>query len=102
MKKFEFKETPVTEHQLEVFIILMEEAAEIQQRASKLIRFGPGEIQPGQPFTNVERLSWEVGDLMYMMQLAFKANLLDDTFIEEGKKSKEKQLKKFMKTIDDY
>lgn len=48
----------------ELLIILSEECNEVGQRAAKMQRFGINEIQPGQPHTNRERLSQEVGDLM--------------------------------------
>lgn len=43
---------------------LMEECAEVQQRASKMIQFGADETEPGQPFTNTERLREELNDLI--------------------------------------
>lgn len=43
--------------------VLMEECAEVAQRASKAIRFGVSERQPGQPFDNGKRLVDEVVDL---------------------------------------
>lgn len=42
---------------------LAEECAEIAQRVSKALRFGLDEIQPGQPFTNAERIAEELLDL---------------------------------------
>lgn len=50
-----------TEHLL---TILAEEAAEVAQRVSKALRFGTGEIQPGQPLTNAERIVHEFYDLL--------------------------------------
>lgn len=44
--------------------ILSEECAETAQRASKAIRFGLDEIQPGQDRTNAERLMEEYADLV--------------------------------------
>lgn len=43
--------------------VLAEECAEVAQRASKAARFGIDEIQPGQEFTNEERLWQEMNDL---------------------------------------
>lgn len=45
-----------------LLIKLIEEAAEIQQRATKMLRFGINEIQPGQEKENVERLFDELID----------------------------------------
>lgn len=40
-----------------------EEAVEISQRCTKAMRFGIDEVQPGQAFTNEERLWSKVTDL---------------------------------------
>lgn len=48
------------EHHL---ILLMEECAEVAHRASKQLRFGPNEVQPGQPLTNSARLRIELLDV---------------------------------------
>jgi NTP pyrophosphatase (non-canonical NTP hydrolase) len=43
--------------------ILMEECAEVAQRASKALRFGLTEVQTGQSLTNAERINEELLDL---------------------------------------
>ncbi|RDT14077.1 hypothetical protein, partial [Escherichia coli] len=43
--------------------VLSEECNEIAVRASKAIRFGLDEIQPGQSLTNAQRLALELDDL---------------------------------------
>ncbi len=43
--------------------IVAEECAEVAQRVSKALRFGLTEVQPGQPFTNAERIMVEFDDL---------------------------------------
>lgn len=55
-----------TEHLL---VILMEECAEVAQRASKAVRFGLAEIQPGQEKTNAQRLMDEVNDFIATYQM---------------------------------
>jgi NTP pyrophosphatase (non-canonical NTP hydrolase) len=55
-----------TEHLL---TIVAEECAEVAQRCSKALRFGLAEIQPGQPFTNAERIGMEYHDLVAAMIL---------------------------------
>lgn len=50
-----------TEHLLDV---LIEECAEVIQRATKAKRFGMWEIQPEQRQTNIERLIYELNDLV--------------------------------------
>ncbi len=49
------------EHLLTIFA---EECAEVAQRASKSKRFGDSEIQPGQLFTNGERVNVEYIELL--------------------------------------
>lgn len=46
------------------FLKLAEEAMEIAHRVAKLMQFGPGETEPGQPLTNAERVRLEMMDLM--------------------------------------
>lgn len=55
-----------TEH---LTIILMEECAEVAHRASKCLRFGPSEIQPGQNETNATRLVREIADLTSVVEM---------------------------------
>jgi hypothetical protein len=50
-----------TEHLL---VILMEECAEVAHRASKALRFGLAEVQPGQPLRNAKRIEHEFIDLV--------------------------------------
>lgn len=49
--------------------ILAEECSEVAQRASKAIRFGLLEIEPGQPKTNAERIMDELNDLIAVYQM---------------------------------
>lgn len=49
--------------------ILAEECAEVAQRASKAARFGLQEIQPGQEFTNAQRILHEYADLLTAVQM---------------------------------
>lgn len=49
--------------------ILAEECAEVAQRASKALRFGLGEIEPGQDKTNARRIMDEVNDFIAVYQM---------------------------------
>jgi hypothetical protein len=49
-------------------VMLMEECAEVAHRASKQLRFGADEIQPGQPDTNRFRLRDEIMDLIVIVE----------------------------------
>lgn len=64
-------------HEREILDILIEECAEVTQRATKLLRFGRDEVQPGQDITNRDRLSLEVGDLLGMIEMAADRGLID-------------------------
>lgn len=48
---------------------LVEECAEVIQRATKAQRFGLKEVQPGQDLTNEERLAAELDDLLGTLSL---------------------------------
>lgn len=47
-----------------LLVILMEECNEVAHRASKALRFGLEEIQPGDEKTNAQRISDELNDLV--------------------------------------
>lgn len=49
--------------------ILIEEAAEVQQRATKALRFGMTETQPGQQMNNAARLHMEICDLQCALEM---------------------------------
>lgn len=91
------KDEQVTPYQDEVLTILNEECAEVVQRACKSKRFGPHEIQPGQLFTNAWRLGLEVGDLLFMIELAKQAGLINEHAIAEGMRRKPQQLATYMR-----
>jgi hypothetical protein len=82
----------------ELLEILIEECAEVQQRATKMLRFGVEEIQPGQFLNNRDRLSLELGDLKLMVQKCHEADLLREAMIAEGVRRKTYQLAKYMQT----
>ena len=49
--------------------ILGEECAEIAQRASKALRFGLDEVQPGKDLTNEQRIWKEMSDLAAVAEM---------------------------------
>lgn len=55
-----------TEHLL---TIVMEECTEVAQRASKALRFGLSEVQPGQELTNAQRVMVEYADLVAVIHM---------------------------------
>lgn len=56
-------------HEQALLGILMEECDEVSQRASKAMRFGFAEVQPGQMLNNAERLWQELDDLAAMVHM---------------------------------
>lgn len=56
-------------HLEHLLTITGEEGAEVAQRASKALRFGLHEVQPGQPLTNLQRLIGEVQDLLAAVEM---------------------------------
>ncbi len=96
MEKFVTPGELPSAYEREVLTILMEEAAEVQQRASKILRFGRDEVQPGQDLTNKVRLSGEVGDFLALVDEAKAAGLLDVDTITEAVRLKRVKLRIFM------
>jgi hypothetical protein len=92
---------PPTPYERELLDILIEECAEVTQRATKLLRFGRDEVQPGQPLSNMERLSLEIGDVREMIGRLHDAQLLAMPTVIEGMRRKRLQLAKFMQTTPD-
>ena len=83
----------------ELLVILMEECAEVTQRASKALRFGVSEVQPGQPHTNAERLTDEIGDLIAVLaRLTDEGGILNPVLIENAATKKEAKLEKYLQS----
>lgn len=70
--------------------ILAEECAEVAQRATKALRFGLDEVQPGQDLTNAERIVVELTDLFaVVLMLEEEGHLvLDGSGGENAKRAK--------------
>jgi hypothetical protein len=91
-----------TPHEREILTILIEEAAEVQQRATKMLRFGRDEVQPGQSLTNAQRLSDEIGDLYALIEMAEDIGLSDISRTAEAMILKRGKLQIFMQTLQDH
>lgn len=85
-------------HEREILTVLIEEAAEVIQRATKMLRFGVAEIQPGQSLTNRERLSLEIGDLLTMIDRAVALDLINPNFVQDGRQRKKEKLAIFLQS----
>jgi hypothetical protein len=87
-----------TSYERELLTILIEECAEVQQAATKLLRFGRDDVEPGKDKTNGFRLGMEIGDLYVMIEMALKAGIIRDTTIIEGSYRKRERIAKYMQT----
>ena len=79
-------------YESELLEIFSEECAEVIKRICKMNRFGKMEVQKGQPYNNIQRLSEEVGQLQAMIDLCKENNLLDDNMVDYGYNTKASQL----------
>lgn len=75
----------------EVLLITQEECAEVVQAISKVFRFGLEDSYNG--FTNKERLEEEVGDLLCMIDLMMKEQIISDQKVYAAKAAKLEKLK---------
>ena len=98
MTKYTTPAVPLTDYEREIVTILMEECAEVTQRASKMIRFGANEVQAGQFANNIERLSEELGNLMEMVNVVYDAGLLDSAWVEHGRANKQRKLPQYLQS----
>lgn len=89
-------------HDSELLTILMEEAFEVLTflgpRASKAKRFGLDEIQPGQPFTNSQRLAHEAGDLIAVVERLVSCGAISKPALDAAIYRKHVKLRVFMQT----
>jgi precorrin-6x reductase len=95
-EKFVSPGTMPTAFEAELLTILIEECAEVQQRATKVLRFGIDEIQPGQFADNTQRLSYEVGDLLAVIDKCMDAKLINENIVAAQVPIKLQKMVKFM------
>ena len=89
--------TPVTDHEREMLVILMEECSEVIHAASKLIRFGK-ENRPMDGVTNTAHLGYEMGHVQFMIHMMIHNDLATIEHVCDGERHKLKQLAFFMQT----
>lgn len=68
----------------ELLIILMEECAEVTQEASKLIRFENNDY---------DRIEKEIGDVLCMIELMCKSDMIDASILMDHIEAKKEKLK---------
>jgi len=88
---------PLTDYERELLTILAEEAAEVIQAATKLIRFGK-ENHPDTGKSNSEMLGLELGDLIYVADLVIDADLTQMRAIDDGRQRKLERLAHYMQS----
>lgn len=76
----------------EILNILQEECAEVIQAVSKINRFGIDNFKPGKPKTNREHLEDELGDVLAMIDLLIKNNVVSESKLAEAEQSKKIKL----------
>jgi len=79
----------------EILVILSEEAAEVQQCASKCIRFGMDATY--QDVSNRTRIEQELGDFMAMFKLLIEEAHLSEEHMMEAAERKLVKVEQFMK-----
>jgi len=65
-----------------LLVCLAEECVEVAQRATKALRFGLDEVQPGQELTNKQRLLYELCDLQAVVERLINESLLPDDMLQ--------------------
>ncbi len=60
-----------------LLICLIEECQEVSQRATKALRFGMNEVQPGQNQNNMQRLVMEIADLTATLEIIANERIID-------------------------
>lgn len=65
---------------------LAEECAEVAQRVSKALRFGLNEIQAGQASNNAERVSDELADVLAMIEIAVREDIIPEPIADVSAK----------------
>jgi len=76
-----------------------EECTEVGQRLSKALRFGLQEIQPGQTETNIERIRYELDDLLTVLAMAGIIEIDHEgaVYVDAGRQGKkERKVEKFL------
>ena len=77
----------------EVMDILQEECAEVIQAVSKISRFGLDNFKPGKPKTNRQHLEEELGDMLAMIDILQRMDIVSWTNIEAAQVAKIEKLK---------
>jgi hypothetical protein len=77
--------------------IIAEECVETAQRATKALRFGIDEVQPGQDLTNSERLMQEAIDLAAALEMLAEQSPVFRKIYEDSERTKKWRYEKIDK-----
>ena len=77
--------------------ILAEECVEVAKRATKALRFGLDETQPGQGLTNIQRIMYEMGDLMAVYGMLGEEAEFPDIDMHAAIEAKQAKVEHFLK-----
>ena len=75
---------------------LSEECAEISQRCTKALRFGLNEVQKDQDLDNLERLNYELNDLIGVIEILNENGIVININNRESIKLKKEKIIKYM------
>jgi len=89
----------MNDKQREILVITQEECAEVIQEISKIFRFGLNEDHKD-GIKHQEKLEMEIGDLLAMIDLLVKFNIINEDNLQEFVKNKQNKLKKWSKIYD--
>lgn len=85
----------------EILDILQEECAEVIQMVSKIRRFGLDEAHLKDGRTNREKLTEEIGDLLCMIDLSIRYDIVPDNKVYVARGAKEEKLKTWSNIFKD-
>lgn len=95
MKKI-VQKNKVTAEESEILNILAEECSESVQAITKIFRFGWSSCHPDKPnWTNKEHLTEELGDLIAMIGILVKKDILSGADIQYAAEMKLEKLRKY-------
>jgi NTP pyrophosphatase (non-canonical NTP hydrolase) len=89
----------LNENQLECLRITQEEAAEVIQAISKVLRFGMDGVHPERTETNGEHLEEELGDILAMVDILMEVGVASWGNVNAAKRRKFEKLKRWSNIV---
>lgn len=92
--------TELTAAQRERLYLLIEECGEVIQAATKALRHGPTSTPPGTDFpNNRHQLEWELGDLLFAVDLLTRCGDIDADEVEEARGDAAERKPRFLRQV---